>query len=137
MDTVGGRIQAARLAKGLTQEQLGKRIGVTKGAISQWEAGDIKSLKAENLLRLADEVEVSVRWVVQGRDKDGRLIPMGRPQHLDPEESDLVETFKLLEPQMRDALISDAHKYLRLSAAQQPNRTNPYPQVPKPKKPVR
>lgn len=31
------RLRAARISAGLTQEELGKRIGVTRAAISQWE----------------------------------------------------------------------------------------------------
>lgn len=138
LSTVGGRIQAARLAKGLTQDQLAKRIGVSKGAISQWEANTIVELSARNILRLADELEVSLRWLLEYTDKLGHPVPMGQPVHLEPDQSDLVETFKLLEPEFRDALLGDAHKYLRLSASQQkPSRGNPYPGAQKPKKPVR
>lgn len=32
-------IKEARLAKGLTQEQLAKAVGVTQGAVAQWENG--------------------------------------------------------------------------------------------------
>lgn len=138
MSTVGGRIQAARLARGLTQEQLAAVIGVTKSAVSQWESGRIDRLTADNLLKLAEAVEASARWIWQGKEKDGSDIPMGRPQHLDPDASDLVETFRILEPRFRDELLSEAHKYLRLTATQQPSKANPYPAGPKkPRKPVK
>lgn len=137
MATVGGRIAAARKASGLTMEQLAARIGVSKSAISQWERGRIDKLSAENLLKLAEALEVSPRWIWLWKDSKGKTIPMGKEAHLEPDESDLVETFKVLEPDFRDELLGDAHKYLRLSAKQQPSRTNPYPQAPKPKKPVR
>jgi tellurite methyltransferase len=32
-------IEEARKAKGLTQEQLAKLVGVTQGAVAQWENG--------------------------------------------------------------------------------------------------
>lgn len=32
-------IKAARLAKGLSQEELGSKIGATKAAVSRWEGG--------------------------------------------------------------------------------------------------
>ena len=138
LSTVGGRIRAARLAKGLTQEQLAKAVGVSKGAISQWEANTIERLNAPNLLRLASRLEVSARWLWEYEDELGHPIPMGQPHHLEPDQADLVETFKLLEPKFQDALLGDAHKYLRFSASQQqPSRGNPYPRAPKPKKPVR
>lgn len=129
MDTVGGRIQAARIAKGLTQEQFGKLVGVSKGAVSQWEAGDIKGLKAENIMALSIAADVSALWVLKGRNEDGTPIPMGRPTHLDPDSSDLVETFRALPEQSRDELIAHAHKLLRNAALQHPSRTNPFPQA--------
>lgn len=134
MSTVGGRIQAARIAKGLTQDQLAKKIGVSKGAISQWEANTIANLKAPHLMRLADTLEVSARWLWEYKDRQGNIFPMGRPTHLEPDLSDLVETFRLLEPDFKDALLGDAHKYLKLSASQKPSRANPYPGDHKPKK---
>jgi transcriptional regulator with XRE-family HTH domain len=138
MTSVGGRIATARQARGLTMEALAKKIGVTKSAISQWEHGKIDNISADNLLKLAAALEVSPRWLWLWKDEKGRPIPMGKEFHLDPDESDLVETFKVLEPDFRDELLGDAHKYLRLSAKQQqPSRANPYPTAPKPKKPVR
>lgn len=138
MSTVGGRIAAARLSKGLTLEKLADKLGVTKSAISQWESGRIENLSAANLLKLSEELEVSPRWLWLYKEDDGTPIPPGTPLHLDPDESDLVQTFKVLKPEFRDELLGDAHKYLRLSASQQqPSRTNPFPKAPKPKKPVR
>lgn len=129
MSTVGGRIRAARVAKGLTMDQLADKIGVTKGAVSQWESGKIDQLSAQNLLKLSGTLEVSARWIWLWKELDGSPIPMGCPMHLEPDHSDLVETFKLLEPKFQDALLGDAHKYLKFSAAhQQPSRANPYPQ---------
>jgi transcriptional regulator with XRE-family HTH domain len=37
MTTFGSRLKAARLAQGLTQEQLAFQLGVSSAAISQWE----------------------------------------------------------------------------------------------------
>lgn len=117
-------------------EQLAARVGVTKSAISQWERGGIETMKAHHLLKLAKVLEVSPNWLWEWKDDQGEPIPMGPEKHLDPEQSDLVETYKILKPEFRDALLGDAHKYLKLSATE-PNRNNPFPRAPKPKKPVR
>ena len=130
MSTVGGRIRAARVAKGLTMDQLASQIGVSKGAISQWESGKIAQLSADNLLKLSDALEVAARWIWECKLPTGEPIPMGKPKYLQIEEADLIETFQLLEPQFKDALVGDAHKYLKLSAShQRPSRANPYPKA--------
>ena len=36
---IGKRIEAARKAKGMTQEKLGEKLGVTFQAVSSWEQG--------------------------------------------------------------------------------------------------
>lgn len=36
---LGSRIAAWRKVRGWTQEQLGKKVGVTKAAVSMWEGG--------------------------------------------------------------------------------------------------
>lgn len=37
--TIGGNIAALRRAKGLTQEQLADRLGISAPAVSKWETG--------------------------------------------------------------------------------------------------
>jgi transcriptional regulator with XRE-family HTH domain len=36
---VGGNIRAARVGKGLTQEELGKRLDRSRGRVNAWENG--------------------------------------------------------------------------------------------------
>lgn len=54
MILVGERIRRFRTKKGLTQEELGKMLGVTKGAIQKYENGQIKNFKAETIRKLSD-----------------------------------------------------------------------------------
>ena len=130
MSTVGGRIHAARVAKGLTMDQLAGLIGVSKGAVSQWESGKIKDLSADNLLKLSDALEVAARWIWEWKLPNGEMIPMGKPKYLQIDEADLIETFQLLDPQYQEELVGKAHEYLKRSAAQQrPSRANPYPKA--------
>lgn len=53
MITIGEAIQAARKEAGLTQVQLGKRLGVSGAMIGQWE-NDLRKPKSETLRRIAD-----------------------------------------------------------------------------------
>lgn len=56
---VGARIKSGRKNARLTQADLCKKIGVSAGAVSQWESGAPIEYKADNILRLATVLEVS------------------------------------------------------------------------------
>jgi len=57
--TQGRLIQSTRKRKGMTQVQLGSKLGVTSAMISQWE-NDIRKPKTENVERLAEALECTV-----------------------------------------------------------------------------
>ena len=50
---VGSLIKEARLAKGLTQEELGNLVGVQKSAIAKYENGRVVNIKRSTLQKLA------------------------------------------------------------------------------------
>ena len=49
---IGQKIKEARLAKGLTQEQLGNLVGVQKSAIAKYENGRVVNIKRSTLHKL-------------------------------------------------------------------------------------
>ena len=55
---LGSRIQALRKEKGITQEELGREVGVTAQAVSNWECGGTPD--AELLPRIAEYFGVSI-----------------------------------------------------------------------------
>lgn len=55
MDNImGKRIKELRLKKGVTQEELGKIIGVQKSAILKYESGLVENMKRSSIKTLAD-----------------------------------------------------------------------------------
>ena len=50
---IGKLIKDARLAKGMTQEELGNLVGVQKSAIAKYENGRVVNIKRSTLQRLA------------------------------------------------------------------------------------
>lgn len=50
---VGQTIKEARMAKGYTQEELGKMVGVQKSAIAKYENGRVVNIKRSTLQKLA------------------------------------------------------------------------------------
>lgn len=50
---IGQMIKEARMSKGLTQEELGKLVGVQKSAVAKWENGRVVNIKRSSLKKLA------------------------------------------------------------------------------------
>lgn len=59
--TTGQRIQQARKKAGLSQKQLGEKLGLSASMIGQWE-NDLRNPKRETLERIADALNVSVAY---------------------------------------------------------------------------
>lgn len=56
--SIGRKIRELRLSHDLTQEQLGKILGVNKSAVQKYESGDVKNLKRETIKRLCNQFRV-------------------------------------------------------------------------------
>lgn len=55
--TIGNAIRQLRMERGLTQEQLGKKCGVTQSGVASWESGRIcPSVKKAQLLAITFNV---------------------------------------------------------------------------------
>lgn len=73
------RIAAVRKAAGLTQEQLGELVGVTRQAVSKWEAGQTVP-DALTITKLCEALHVSADYVLLGKEPEEQTAP-------EPEES--------------------------------------------------
>ena len=57
--TTGERIKEARIKCGLTQKELGERLGLSYQAVAQWE-NNLRNPKQETLLKIADALGIDV-----------------------------------------------------------------------------
>ena len=71
---MGQRIRARREHRDLSQEKLGEAVGVSKGTVSQWEAGTI-NLKSKYLQKLSEALDCSLDWIIQG---EGVIQPFSK-----------------------------------------------------------
>lgn len=55
---IGEKIKSARLAKGYTQEELGKLIGVQKSAVAKYEKGRVVNIKRSVLAKIAQVLDI-------------------------------------------------------------------------------
>ena len=62
--TTGQRIKQLRIAKGLSQDELGALVGVKKAAINKYESGVIVNLKRSTIAKLADALETSPTYIM-------------------------------------------------------------------------
>ncbi len=63
---IGDKIKQFRIKKGITQEELGRLVGVTTQAVSKWERGGVPD--AELLPNIADALNVNVDMLFGRRD---------------------------------------------------------------------
>lgn len=61
---MGERIRQLRIANGLTQEELGKYIGVQKSAIRKYEKGEVKNMKRTSIQILSNLFKVSPSYLM-------------------------------------------------------------------------
>ena len=85
--TLGKRIRAARIKRGLNQRELGEKLGVTSAAISGWER-DQDGIDSRRLPALQKVLKVPYRWLLNG---------VGDP----PDEIDLEALIDRLPPIQR------------------------------------
>lgn len=97
---LGQIIKEARIAKGLTQEELGKLVGLQKSAIAKYENGRVVNIKRSTLQKLAKALGL------RGSD----LVIESNP-----EEAAELSAKVLLD----DELMSVIEKYYTLTAEKQ------------------
>lgn len=61
------KLQLLRKNKGLTQEELAEKLGVSRQAVAKWEAGQVYP-DIFNLIQISDLMSVSVDYLVRDQD---------------------------------------------------------------------
>ena len=64
------RITQARKQAGLTQEQLGEALGVSRQAVSKWESGQANP-DVGYIIRMCELFGLSADWLLTGKEEPG------------------------------------------------------------------
>lgn len=104
---VGSLIKEARLKKGLTQDELGKIVGVQKSAVAKWENGRVSNIKRSHLQILADTLEIDVVSLL-GIDKKENAPTTASDKSIDL----AISLFEKLTPEERLEVICYASEIL-------------------------
>ncbi len=76
--TIGEKMKSLRIAKGLTQEELGEMIGVKRAAVNKWESGMVQNLKRTTIQKLAEIFDVNPATFIDGSENSetSRTAPL-------------------------------------------------------------
>jgi len=92
---VGSLIKEARLAKGMTQEELGKLVGVQKSAIAKYESGRVVNIKRSTLQKLATALDLKGSdLIIQSNPKEA--AELSARVLIDSDLRELVELYSSL-----------------------------------------
>ena len=109
------RIRTARLAKGWTQADLARELGVSQQAVQAWETG-ARDIRAGRLAELSRVLGVTASYLL-GFDVDdltaGRLTVSNSVIAPQTDLDLLHATWSKLRPEMRAALVDVAGALLR------------------------
>lgn len=112
---IGVRLRHARRLRGLSQESLAKKAGVTQAAISQLEKGESRSFKGTTLISVAQSLQVNPTWLAEGKGHmDGSEPP------LPPEAMKFAREWLKLAPEVRESVAAMVTQMVRTSAADVP-----------------
>ena len=68
-NTIGNRIRELRLLSDMSQEELGRRVGVQRAAINKYEKGTVSNIPLHTIEKIADIFEVSPNYIVGWSDE--------------------------------------------------------------------
>ncbi len=103
--SIGKRLKEARKAAGMTQEELARAIGITKGSIGNYES-EVSSPKEPILIKLMETLSIDANYVYQDFMNSSVFTD---------EEIILVNAFRKADPGIRSSVrklldISDVGK---------------------------
>ena len=93
--TTGERIKYLRKQLGMTQEELGEKIGVQKAAINKYETGIVVDLKRSKIAELAKALDCSPLYLLEGSEDE-----------LSEDEKVLVDGYRSLTPDGKKYMLS-------------------------------
>lgn len=92
----------ARKAKGLTMKELGKLVGVSESAISQYETGK-REMDFETLLRIGEVLDCSADYLLRGENKKKPTPENG--DGLSEKDKRLITWFRSLPEEKQKAIL--------------------------------
>lgn len=103
--TIGQRILELRKLSGLSQEELGKRVGVQRAAINKYEKGSVTNIPIATIEQMAAIFDVSPTYLVGWSGNEGNALAVetkivqGVDRFFGKDAVEMLEAFVDLNPQ--------------------------------------
>lgn len=101
-DSPGARIKYLRSLTGLSQEELGRRVGVQRAAINKYEKGSVTNIPITTIEKIAKVFDVSPTYIVGWNGNEANPLSVevkiiqGVKTFYGAEAVDLLETYTML-----------------------------------------
>lgn len=97
--SIGEKIKSARIAKGMTQEELGEILGVQRSAIAKYENGRVVNIKRSTLKKISNVLGIRPSELIY---EEIEKNPAGMAEKhldliLDEDINEIFDDFKLLD----------------------------------------
>ena len=107
--SIGSRIKERRTELHITQEQLAAQIGVTKGAIANYE-NEVSTPKIGLMYRLFDALDCDANYLHQDNMKESTFDSVSTPE----EFKKLIQKYRQLDPRGKslvEAILDTEYRY--------------------------
>lgn len=107
---LGGRIKFLRLLADMSQEELGRRIGVQRAAINKYEKGSVTNIPISTIEKIAGVFDVSPTFIVGWDAYDGNALSSevkvlnGVKRCYGEDAVELLESFSMLSNEGKEKL---------------------------------
>ena len=91
--TIGQLITEKRKEKGMTLEDVGRAVGVSKATVSRWESGDIQKMKRDKIAALSKTLGIDP------------IVLLSTPEILSDREEEFLHAFREADPVFQDVAL--------------------------------
>ena len=116
--TMGETIRALRIKHGMTQEELGKIIGVQKSAIRKYESGMVENIPRSSIKMMANVFGVTPSYLMGWTDEEN--TPTAHTEEISDDERDVLELYRSLAESTRPLFINLARSLANIPEQNQP-----------------
>lgn len=106
MSNMGDRIRFLRERAGMTQEELGEKLGIKKSAVAKYENGRVENIKRSSLKVMALVLGVSPCYLMFGDEGEDEGKEKGPALKNGPEVEELIRRFDDLPDDARQTVLS-------------------------------